>query len=101
MAKPRRINVSAEALRKLFNESGYWELAKQGKLLEKVYSQAPPQKRSGEPPGALSQIVAYLDSQGRQVAIVHQYLRKDGSIGGSGQPDPKKLFYRGNLYVLH
>jgi hypothetical protein len=100
MANPRRINVSAETLRKLFNESGYWELAKQGKLLEKVYSQAPPQKRSGEPPGTLSQIVAYLDSQGRQVAIVHQYLRKDGSIGGSGRPDPKKLFYQGNLYAL-
>jgi hypothetical protein len=100
MANPRRINVSPETLRILFNESGYWELAKQGQLLEKLYSEAPPQKRSGEPPGTLSQIVAYLDSRGRQVAIVHQYLRKDGSIGGSGRPDPKKLFYRGNIYAV-
>ena len=100
MVNPRRINVPAETLRKIFNDSGYWELAKQGKLFEKVYSEESPQKRSGEPPGTLSQIVAYLDSQGRQVAIVHQYLRKDGSIGGSGRPDPKKLFYLGNVYVL-
>ncbi len=100
MANPRRINVSAETLRELFNESGYWELAKEGRLLEKLYSEAPPRKRSGEPPGTLSQIVAYLDSQGRQVAIVHQYLRKDGSIGGSGRPDPKKMFYRGNIYAV-
>jgi hypothetical protein len=99
MANPRRINVPAETLRQMFNEGGYWELAKQGQLHEKPYSQGPPEPRSGEPPGTLSQIVAYLDSQGRQVAIVHQYLRKDGSIGGSGKPDPKKLFHKGNLYV--
>ncbi len=36
MANPRRINVPAERLGKIFNESGYWELAKQGTLLEKV-----------------------------------------------------------------
>src|SRR5437764_13612723 len=100
MMNPRRINASAETLRKLFNDSGYWKLVKQGQLFEKVYSEQPPQKRSGEPPGTLSQIVAYLDSQGRQVAIVHQYLRKDGSIGGSGRPAPTQLFYRGNIYVL-
>jgi hypothetical protein len=100
MPKPPRINVQAETLRTIFNDSGYWELAKQGELLEKLYSEAQPQKSAGEPPGTLSQIVAYLDPQGRQVAIVHQYLRKDGTLGGSGRPDPKKIFYQGNIYVL-
>src|SRR6266700_671769 len=100
MGASRRINVPPEELRKLFNDGGYWELAKEGKLLEKVYFEAPPQKRSGEPPGTLSQIVAYLDGQGRQVAIIHQYLRKDGSLGGSGRPDPKKLFFKGNIYTV-
>jgi|SRR5579872_3287792 len=99
MANPRRIYVPAETLRNIFNEGGYWELAKQGKLHEKIYSEAPPQKSSHEPPGTLSQIVAYLDLKGRQVAIVHQYLRKDGSLGGSGRPDPKKLFHGGTIYV--
>jgi len=100
MANPRFIYVPASTLRHIFNEAGFWELTKQGKLHEKVYSQAPPQKSSHEPPGTLSQIVAYLDLQGRQVAIVHQYLRRDGTLGGSGRPDPKKLFYQGNVYVL-
>src|SRR2546421_11855540 len=100
MMNPRRINASAEMLRKIFNDNGYWNLVKHGQLFEKVYREEPAQKRSGEPPGTLSQIVAYLDTQGRQVAIVHQYLRKDGTIGGSGRPDPKKLFYKGNIYVL-
>jgi hypothetical protein len=100
MMNPRRVNASAEELRRIFNESGYWQLAKQGKLFEKLYSEEPPKKGSGEPPGTISQIVAYLDSQGRQVAVVHQYLRKDGTIGGSGRPDPKKVFYEGTVYVL-
>jgi len=100
MVNPYRIDVSAETLRKIFNDGGYWELAKQGKLFEKEYYSSPSPKSSGEPPGTLSQIVAYLDSQGRQVAIVHQYLRRDGSVGGSGRPDPKKLFHNGKLYVV-
>ena len=44
--------------------------------------------------------IAYLDSSGHRVAVVHQYLRKDGTLGGSGRPDPKKLFHDGKLYVL-
>lgn len=92
--------VPAETLRQIFNAAGYWELVKLGKLHEKIYSEAPPQEGSGEPPGTLSQIVAYLDSQGRQVAIVHQYLRKDGRLGGSGKPDPKKMFHGGRIYVV-
>ena len=83
----------------MFNEGGYWQLAKDGQLHEKLYREAPPGKDSSEPPGTLSQIVAYLDSQGRQVAIFHQYLRKDGTLGGWGRPDPKKLFHEGKLYV--
>jgi hypothetical protein len=100
MASPRCTYVSADTLREIFNAGGYWELAKQGKLHEKVYSEGLPQKSSQEPPGTLSQIVAYLDAQGRQVAIVHQYLRKDGSLGASGKPDPKKLFHEGTLYIV-
>ena len=37
-----------------------------------------------------SQMVAYLE-QGQLVTIVHQYLQPDGTLGGSGQPDPKWL----------
>jgi hypothetical protein len=91
--------VPADTMRQVFNDAGYWELAKQGKLHEKIYFEEAPREGSGEPPGTLSQIVAYLDSQGRQVAIVHQYLRKDGRLGGWGKPDPKKLFHDGKIYI--
>jgi hypothetical protein len=43
-----------------------------------------------QPFGTRSQIIAYFDGD-RKVAIVHQYLRADGSIGGSGRPDPKEI----------
>jgi len=34
------------------------------------------------------------------VAVVFQYLRPDGSIGGSGRPDPKFLLRDGVQYVV-
>jgi hypothetical protein len=45
-------------------------------------------------------MVVYLDSNDDQVALVHQYLRTDGSLGGSGRPDPKKVLKDGVLYIL-
>lgn len=48
-----------------------------------------------EPLGTVSQMVSYRDSNDDEVARVHQYLRPDGSIAGSGLPDPKRLFEDG------
>ncbi len=101
VAKKPRILVSPEELRQLFNREQFWERAKDGQLVEKLDSEGHPSPRhSGEPPCTRSQIIAYLDSSGHRVAVVHQYLRKDGTLGGSGRPDPKKLFHDGKLYVL-
>jgi hypothetical protein len=36
-----------------------------------------------------------------RVAIVHQYLRVDGSFGGSGRPDPKELTEDGVIYYCN
>jgi len=44
--------------------------------------------------------MAYFNEQGRQVAIVHQFRRPDGSLGGDGLPDPKELLHDGVLYIL-
>jgi len=44
-------------------------------------------------------MISYLDPHGREIARVHQYLRKNGTLGGSGRPDPKKLLHNGVLYV--
>ena len=98
---PKRIEVADQELRRMFNEGRYWERMVSGEFFEVLYREGHPSpKSSGEPPCTRSQIIAYLDSRGRQVAIVHQYLRKDGKLGGSGRPDPKKLFHRGRLYVM-
>jgi hypothetical protein len=95
------IHVANRELRRLFNEGRYWERMKAGEFFEVLYRDGHPSpKDSHEPPCTRSQIIAYLDAQGRQVAIVHQYLRKDGKLGGGGKPDPKKLFHRGKLYVV-
>jgi hypothetical protein len=100
MDKSREVKVSAETLRQMFNESGYWELVKSGALSEKLYFIRTPDKKYNEPQGTVSQILAYQDSEGRQVALVHQFLRKDGTLGGSGRPDPKKILYQGTMYSL-
>lgn len=52
----------------------------------------------GHPEGTRSQIVYYLDAAGYRVAVVHQYVLPDDTIGGSGQPDPKYLRHGGIIY---
>lgn len=49
---------------------------------------APP--RSGEPLCTKSQIISYICGD-LEIARAHRYLRPDGTIGGSGKPDPKLL----------
>jgi hypothetical protein len=100
--RPKRIEVADQELRRMFNEGRYWERMNSGEFFEVLYREGHPSpKDSHEPPCTRSQIIAYLDARGRQVAIVHQYLRKDGKLGGSGRPDPKKLFHQGKLFVLN
>ena len=99
--KPKRIEVADHELRRMFNEGRYWERMNSGEFFEVLYREGHPSpKDSREPPCTRSQIIAYLDDLGRQVAVVHQYLRKDGTFGGAGRPDPKKLFHGGRIYVL-
>lgn len=99
MTKLRRQKVPAADIQKLFNEGSYSARVKSGEFSEKLYSQGPPSPNSGQPPGTLSQIISYLDRRGREIARVHQYLRRNGTLGGSGKPDPKKLLHEGVLYV--
>ncbi len=85
----------------MFNDGRYLTRVKSGELSEKLIREGHPSPpMSKQPPCTRSQIIAYLDGQGRKVAIVHQYLRPDGKLGGSGQPDPKTLFDKGILYVV-
>jgi hypothetical protein len=101
MTPPNLQYVSAEELRKLFNENRYDQLVNPHAVLtEKLIREGKAAPDSGQQPGTRSQVIAYLDGNGKQVAIVHQYVRPDGTLGGSGRPDPKKLLHNGVLYVL-
>ena len=53
-----------------------------------------------EPFCTRSQMVSYRDHDDSEIVRVHQYLRKDNSIGASGKPDPKRLLDDGTLYRL-
>ncbi len=74
--------------REVFNRRGLYARARDAEISTVVDQQYTPDPRSGEPDGTVSQLVFYLlDDQ--PVALVHQYLRPDGSLGASGLPDPK------------
>ena len=87
-------------MRALFNQGQYWKRARNGEFtLEYVYDKpAPPEAEQMR--GTRSQVIAYINSNGDQIALVHQYLKPDGTLGGSGQPDPKELLERDVLYKI-
>lgn len=93
--------VSPSELRQLFNEKRYWERAQEGEFTQIVLeTRHPSLPLANEPVCTKSQIVAYRDRRGRNVAIVHQYLRTDGTLGLSGRPDPKRVIYNLELYYI-
>jgi hypothetical protein len=96
----QRVYVTQQRMRELFNAGQYWTRARNGEFsLDYIYNKpAPPQ--AGQSPGTRSQIIAYLNSNGEQIALVHQYLRPDGTLGGSGRPDPKLLLQGEILYQI-
>jgi hypothetical protein len=96
------VYVSAQQLRKLFNEGQYAQRARRGEFRRVTIrdKRADPIK-TGEPRGTKSQMIAYIDANGNQVALVHQYLRPDGTFGGRGhRPDPKIILHDGVLYRI-
>lgn len=98
MPHPPVRRVPAWRLQKIFNRARFWERAQQGEFHQVIISEgknSPPH----EPAGTRSQMVSYRDANGDEVARVHQYLRPDGTLGASGRPDPKRLFYNGVIYI--
>lgn len=52
------------------------------------------------PAGTRSQILHYYTPDLKsKVAIVHRYLRPDGTLGASGMPDPKQVLDKGVIYA--
>lgn len=96
---PRFQHVSAEKLREIFNNSGYLERAQANDLIVIVKVERNPGAAANQPPGTKSQLVYYYEKELTQVAIVHQYVLPDGSIGASGLPDPKWVYWEGLIYA--
>lgn len=85
-----------------FNKGRYWQRLQAGEFIQKIKkSRHPTPESAGQVHCTSSQEVFYIDAAtGREIARIHQYLRPDGSLGGSGKPDPKRLFHNGILYAL-
>ncbi|MDP9236351.1 MAG: hypothetical protein M3P30_02960 [Chloroflexota bacterium] len=97
-APPIRV-VSARELRLIFNNGGYWQKAKAGALREVIIRDGHPSApKANEPFCTRSQTIIYQDKLDQWIAVVHQYLRQDGSLGASGAPDPKRLLHEGTLF---
>jgi hypothetical protein len=101
MAPP--IQLTERKLQDLFNREVLPRIEAK-ELLEVVESDGPASPQYGQPPGARSQMVSYREVTGgkigTKVAIAHRYMLPDGSLGGSGKPDPKSVKHDGELHVL-
>jgi hypothetical protein len=86
--------VTEAIIRQIFNERRLYEDALSGRLITRLKRSSHPADPTpaGQPICTWSQIVYYYDQQGKPLAIVHQFLRPDGTLGASGLPDPKRLF---------
>ena len=100
MTPPPVSFTTATEMRRMFNDRGFWARAQDSEFTQAVVAESHPSPpRASLPLCTRSQILAYFDPQGVKVALVHQYLRPDGSLGASGRPDPNKLLLDGVLHV--
>jgi hypothetical protein len=89
------VQVSSLIIQGIFNEQQFYPRARSGEftsVLRRGGNRHLKNRPADIPYCTHSQMVSYIDSTGEAVALVHQYLLPDGTIGASGQPDPKLLF---------
>lgn len=79
-------------MRRYFNGRRIDESARLGELLGPyVHEDALAPPRDDLLPGTRSQRVTYHNPPNVLIAEAHRYLQPDGTLGGSGRPDPKWL----------
>jgi hypothetical protein len=100
---PQIERVTEAELRRLFNEN-YLPRIQAGEITTVVLRGAnkhPSPILAHEPFCTESQEVSYRDPvTGQELARAHRYLRRDGTIGASGFPDPKRVYLNGILYRI-
>ncbi len=97
--------VDETSIRRAFNAGRFVERATVGALTARarpgsLHLKGRLARARGEPRCTRSQLVEYFEESGLKVAIVHQYRRRDGSIGGSGRPDPKWLRVGSEIWTV-
>ena len=85
--------VDEDTLRYYFGIGRFEQRVQRGELTTKVKpgSEHPASPAKNEIPGTVSHILQYFDENGDLVAMIHEYVRADGSLGASGRRDPKWL----------
>jgi hypothetical protein len=98
---PKPVYVSKRAIRDAFNAEGFPEKIRKGLVSVRVEKswEAPP-GRLFLKPGAISRSLLYIGGNGKKLALVHEYRQPDGSLGASGQPDPKWLLVGDELWIV-
>ena len=88
-------------LRLAFNELRYYERALAGELAIRTVRDRHPRRPPGDHPHCTrSQFVEFSDA-GQLVASAHQYVRPDGTISGSGRPDPRMVVTAGGTILKY
>ena len=83
----------------MFNNGGYLERIQSGELIPDIRKDRHPLPlTSGQRWCTHSQFIVYFDANYQEVVRVHRYWREDGTLGASGQPDPKRLIVDGIIY---
>src|SRR5689334_18525479 len=102
MPRTNVVRVPDHRLRKMFNDGRYYERLQAGELQGFVANDRHPSAPAArEPICTRSQIVYYYDVRRRtKVAVVHQYVRPDNTLGASGRPDPKRIIDGNTIYTL-
>lgn len=97
-------SIEKGEIRQLYNESSYPSMIKKGLLSRKLSRNSHLSKpKTGEkqlPYCTHSQILRYYDKNGELCLVLHQYLKPNGMIGGSGKPDPKRLLLGNTAYYV-
>jgi len=100
--KPQVKRVAAQQIRDQFNAMALVDRAEAGELLIVLERAGPAHPKANQPPGTISRTMWYVevvDGQLVKVALVHEYIRPDGTRGGSGLPDPKRLVVGGEIWI--
>ena len=90
--------VSVEELQQMFREQKFLERIDGGHFIERLHKSNLASPKVRQDPCTHSQILYYYLRNGKKIAVVHRFLRPNGTLGGSGLPDPKSLLIKGIRY---